>query len=220
MTLSQGDKRRLRTVARRLEGWFARDGREFPWREANVDLYRHVCVEVLVQRTRAETVARFYGPFFNRFPGWKAIDDATTRELEDFLKPVGLWQRRARSLKNLARYAVEAGGKFPPDEAELLKVPAVGQYVANAIRLFQDGQAAPLLDTNMARVLERYFRPRKLADIRHDPWLQEVAWYLVGLGDSRAINWALLDLGAMHCTSRSPRCSSCPLRRGCSKNGI
>jgi A/G-specific adenine glycosylase len=71
-------------------------------------------------------VARFYGPFFDRFPSWQAIDEATTRELEEFLKPVGLWQRRAKSLKNLAYFAVIAGGKSPVDDAELPRVPAVG----------------------------------------------------------------------------------------------
>lgn len=216
MTLPRADKKRVKSVAGRLGRWFVSHGREFPWREQGVDLYRHVCVEVLVQRTRAETVARFYGPFFERFPSWKAIDDASIGELEGFLKPVGLWQRRARSLKNLARYAEEAGGIFPADEDELLRVPAVGQYVANAILLFQEGRAAPLLDTNMARVLERYLRPRKLADIRHDPWLQEAAWYLVGQGEPREINWAILDLGAVICAPRNPKCSICPLGRGCS----
>ena len=111
-------------------------------------------------------------------------------------------------------------GGGPADDVELLKVPAVGQYVANAIRLFQDNKPAPLLDANMARVLERYLRPRKLADLRHDPWLQEAAWYLVGLGDARLLNWAILDLGGLVCTPRSPRCPECPVRRGCSKNGV
>ena len=220
MNLPASDKRRLATVARRLDGWFVSHGRKFPWREEGVDLYRHVCIEVLVQRTRAKTVARFYGPFFERFPSWQAIDEVSASELEEFLKPVGLWQRRARSLKNLARYAVEAGGKFPADDVELSRVPAVGQYVANAIRLFQDDEPAPLLDTNMARVLERYLRPRKLADLRHDPWLQAAAWYLVGLGDARLLNWAILDLGGLVCTPRSPGCPVCPLRRGCSRNGV
>lgn len=220
MMLSSSDKKRLRTVARRLEGWFVSHGRDFPWREPGVDLYHHVCVEVLVQRTRAETVARFYGLFFDRFPSWKAIDETTTRELEKFLEPVGLWKRRARSLKNLAKYAVETAGKFPSDDTELLELPAVGQYVANAIRLFQGDKAAPLLDTNMTRALERYLRPRKLSDIRYDPWLQEAAWYLVSQGNPRTINWAVLDLGAVICTPRFPKCSVCPLRQGCSKNGI
>ena len=112
------------------------------------------------------------------------------------------------------------GGKFPNADNNLSKIPAVGQYVANAIKLFQHDVPAPLLDTNMVRVLEHHLRPRLLADILHDPWLQEAARYLVGRGNAKEINWAVLDLGALICTPRLPRCVACPLRRGCSKNSV
>ena len=91
----------------------------------------------------------------------------------------------------------------------------MGQYVARAILLFCHGQPEPLLDTNMARVLERYFGPRQLADIRHDPYLQELSRRVVAAGDPVVINWAILDLGAMVCKPRTPECNACPLKRGC-----
>lgn len=220
MPLSRSDRRRLDTVARRLSLWFSRSGRGFPWRGEGVSVYHHVCVEVLVQRTKAETVAAFYPAFFDRFRSWGDIANTEIVELEDFLKPVGLWKRRAISFAKLADYAVAHDGRFPKTNEELLKIPAVGQYVANSIQLFAHGERAPLLDMNMARVLERYLRPRDLADIRYDPWLQAAAWYLVGRGDARIINWAILDLGGLVCTPRKPKCSSCPLSRGCKKFGV
>lgn len=116
--------------------------------------------------------------------------------LEEVLRPIGLWRRRAVSIKSLATYAAEHDGIFPSDERELSRVPAVEQYVSNAIMLFQHGKARPLVDVNMARVLERYLRPRRLADIRHDPWLQEASHWLVDCDDPVRVNWAALDFAA------------------------
>ena len=66
-------------------------------------------------------------------------------------------------------------GRFPKDPREIGNLPGVGQYIRNAIMIFAQGKNFPLLDTNMSRVLERYFGPRMLADIRYDPYLQGLA---------------------------------------------
>lgn len=213
--LGQGDKRRLSSLARRAEDWFEVNGRDFPWRSPRASTYERICVEVLLQRTRAETVSAYYRDFFSAFPDWQSLDRASLEELESALKPIGLWQRRARALSGLANSVVRMGGVFPQNREALENIPAVGQYVANAILLFQHGAPEPLLDSNMARVIERYLRPRKLADIRHDPWLQAACKHLVSAGNPVEVNWAILDIGGTICTPRSPSCASCPLRRGC-----
>ncbi|MFD1193802.1 hypothetical protein ACFQ3C_03865 [Seohaeicola saemankumensis] len=168
-----------------------------------------------MQRTRAETVARIYQSFFGKFPNWTALAEASTEELEDVLRPIGLWRRRAASIKALAAYAAAHDDVFPEDEGELSGLPAVGQYVANAILLFQHGEARPLVDVNMARLLERYLRPRILADIRHDPWLQEACHWLVDCDDPVRVNWAALDYAAMVCRVRHPTCETCELQGRC-----
>ena len=206
---------RCSSVAGRLKQWYQGNGRSFAWRNRSASRYTQVVTEVLVQRTRAETVDGMLRGFLRRFPGWAALDRARTSTLERVLKPIGLYRRRARSLKGLAKYAAGIRGRFPADRDQLEQVTAVGQYVASAILLFCHGQPEPLLDTNMARVLERYFGPRQLADIRHDPYLQELSRRVVAAGDPVVINWAILDLGAMVCKPRTPECNVCPLKRGC-----
>lgn len=213
--LSTGEKRRLTRLREDLLSWYVAHGRDFPWRRPGAPTYERICVEVLLQRTRAETVAGIYDGFFQRFPGWQVIAGAEIEELQDSLKPIGLWRRRALSIKALATYASEHGGDFPSDEKELGKVPAVGQYVANAILLFQHGLARPLVDVNMARVLERYLRPRRMADIRHDPWLQEACLWLVQCEDPVRVNWATLDFAAKVCRARRPGCIDCEFRGLC-----
>lgn len=212
---TRGEKRKITNLGRFLREWFKDNARDFPWREPGTGTYERICVEVLLQRTRAQTVANVYGEFFGRFPNWEEIAETDELELGEFLKPLGLWRRRATALKKLATYAADRDGMFPDTEAELADVPAVGQYVANAILLFQHGQRKPLLDVNMARLLERYFRPRKLADIRHDPWLQAAAHWLVREGNPIETNWAALDFASLKCLPPRPSCEACYLKLKC-----
>lgn len=214
--LTRSDKLRITRTRAYLLSWFAENGRDLPWRAPGATTFEKICVEVLLQRTCAETVAGIYGSFFARFSGWTAIAQADREELEEHLKPIGLWKRRAVSIQGLARYAEAHCGIFPVDASEHADIPGVGQYVSNAILLFQHGKAHPLLDVNMARVLERVVRPRVLADIRCDPWLQEAAAWLVKGDRPEAVNWAVLDYAAALCKARSPCCDSCRIRRSCS----
>jgi len=214
-SLSPGDDRKILRLRAVLRKWWKANRRMFPWRDPETSQFERICVEVLLQRTRAETVARIYYRFFERFGDWHEIARAPTQEIEVMLRPIGLWRRRASSLKSLAEFASTLNGSFPSEHDALLRIPGIGQYVANAVLLFQHGKASPLLDTNMARVIERYVRPRRLADIRYDPWLQAAAHRLVSARDASVINWAVLDFGAIVCTPVRPRCASCPLARKC-----
>jgi A/G-specific adenine glycosylase len=217
MVVSHSDRQRARRIARRLEAWFDLEGRSFPWRKKSATNYQKVVCEILLQRTRAETVSSLYHEFFKAFPGWKKIAGSSTSKVEKHLKPLGLWKRRSKNLLDLANVLHETGGKFPKNREEIDKLPAVGQYVGNSIELFVHGRPLPLLDVNMSRVIERYFRPRKLADIRYDPWLQALAKTIITLGRNPVkLNWSMLDLGGTVCTPRNPGCSRCPIRRGCS----
>lgn len=174
-----------------------------------------VLSEILLQRTRAETVGRFIDGFVSKHGSWSDLAGSSLEELENDLKPLGLWRRRAESLYGFACSLADLGYLFPSHRADIEKLPAVGQYVANAIELFYHGKPRPLLDVNMARVLERYFRPRLLSDIRYDPWLQEISSKLVENGDPVKINWAVLDVAAIHCKKDVPKCAGCPLSLGC-----
>ncbi len=213
--LTHREKVKLTRLAKALVSWASTAGRRFPWRSAHATEYQRIAVEVLLQRTTATAVAAFYEQFFARFPDWDTLASASAEQLEQFLKPLGLWRRRANSLLGLARYASVNGGRFPSDPQSHAEIPAVGQYVSNAVLMFQHGRAMPLLDVNMARVIERYLRPRRLADIRHDPWLQEAArWFVRGV-NAHEVNWAVLDFAAVVCKARRPRCESCPVMPRC-----
>jgi A/G-specific adenine glycosylase len=106
-------------------------------------------------------------------------------------------------------------GKLPKDRKDLEKIPFMGQYLANAVDLLVFKKTSPLMDVNMARVLERYFGPRKLADIRYDPYLQNLCAWVTRHKKSKYISWAILDFAEIICQARSPRCEICLFNKTC-----
>lgn len=200
---------------RRLLAWYANNGRNFPWRWRSASKYKMVISELLLQRTRAETVANFFDTFISRYPSWKKLAKANESEIGQVIQPIGLWKRRAQTLKQLATVMAKRNGRFPRIRAEIEALPGVGQYIANAILLLCHGEAQPLIDANMARVLERVFGPRKLADIRYDPYLQDLTFEVVQCKEAKELNWAILDLAASKCLPKKPKCNTCPLELIC-----
>lgn len=178
-------------------------------------MYQLVVTEVLLQQTKAETVASFYGGFFEAYPNWHSLANANPKELQVVLRPLGLWRRRAVRLIEFAKSVHQIGDELPSSREGLEQLPSVGQYVANAALLFQGVSNEPLLDSGMARVLERFFGPRKLADIRYDPYLQTLAREVVDCGNAIDVNWGILDLSSSLCRRTAPRCSECPVAEVC-----
>lgn len=196
--------------------WFDNFGRHhFPWRKQGLPGYEIVIAEVLLQRTKAETVEKFYPGFLEAFPNWTTIAQTDTSLLEERLKPVGLYRQRAKRLKDLASEMVKRGGILPNEREILEQIPFLGQYIVNAIELQVFHKPLPLIDVNMARVLERFFGKRKLADIRYDPYLQALATSVVEHPRVKDINWAILDFAAVICKSRIPLCEKCVLSESC-----
>lgn len=206
---------RIRNFRRNLLHWFYINGRCFPWRSPGQSEYQLVIAEVLLQRTRAETVSSIYPRFFKAYPSWSQLAAADLGELQDILRPLGLWRRRAFILKALAQSIHKNQERVPKSRAEIERLPGVGQYIANAIELVCGTSPSPLIDVNMSRVLERYFGPRTKVDLRYDPYLQRLAWRVSDCSDSVDLNWAILDLAALICTAKAPMCYNCPLKVGC-----
>jgi len=207
--------RAINSFARRLLGWYTKSGRKFPWRKSRLPIYEVVITEALLQRTRADVVAKFLPIFLGRYPDWQTIANTSASDLECALEPIGLQKRRASTLKELAGKIIERGGRLPTNPLKLSEMPGIGQYLFYAINLYRRNAPMPLLDAGMARVLERHFGPRILVDIRYDPYLQQLAHKVVAAGDSKLLNWAILDLSALVCSNTKPQCENCPVASSC-----
>jgi A/G-specific adenine glycosylase len=206
---------KVKFFQKRLLKWYETNGRKFYWRKKGLSNYQLVIAEVLLQRTKAETVAKFYPDFIVEFPNWKSLADAKLQRIEDYLRPVGLYRQRSVRLKNLATEMVKRNGRLPKDRQDLESIPFMGQYTANAVELVIFNQPSPLVDVNMARVLERFFGPRKLADIRYDPYLQELSYKVVDHVNTKKMNWAILDFAATICKAKNPSHDVCILKGHC-----
>lgn len=207
------DSSEIAWFRQRLQSWFERNRRDFPWRSSS-DPYVICIAEIFLQQTTASKVADFIGAFTGRFPDWNSLAKATPAEIESAIFPLGIYRRRAKTIHSLAN-AVVSLDSLPRTRRGLEKLPGIGQYIANVLLVVLQRKRVPFLDTNMCRLLERFFGPREMADIRYDPYLQTLARKIVNVRDALSVNWMILDFAALICTKRRPRCLNCPLLERC-----
>lgn len=208
--------KKVKFVQKKLLKWFKANGRDFLWRNEAASNYVKIISEVLLQRTKAETVNKFLPKFLDSYPDWTSLGNANEAELIKILHPLGLSNQRGKRLFKPTQELKSKNWEFPKERLLVEEMPMMGQYITNAYELFILKNKAPLLDVNMARVLERVFGNRKLADIRYDPFLQLVAKKIANHPNPIEMNWAILDLGSKVCTSKKPECKICPLNKHCS----
>lgn len=186
--------------------------RPFPWREARSS-YEVLVGELLLQRTRAEHVVPVYREFLRRWPAPERLARARESTIRRVIAPLGL-AKRATIIRRLGRRLDELGS-VPTDPSDLLLLPGVGPYTANAVAVFADEQDLPLVDWVIARVLRRYFGLESSKRPNADKELWGLAEELASQGHARELWLGTLDLAAAICKKR-PRCDVCPLASDCS----
>jgi A/G-specific adenine glycosylase len=204
-----------RRFQRRLLAWYARHGRDLPWRRTR-DPYRVLVSEVMLQQTQVERVVPKYREFLARYPTLDALAAADPGEVRALWYPLG-YNARPFRLHQVARETVARyGGRLPDRAEDLRRLPGIGRYTAGAVLAFAFGRDAAILDTNVRRVLSRVFLgPRRLRRLRGDKAFWDLAGALVPPGRGYDFNQALMDFGATWCTPRAPRCPRCPMRPFC-----
>ena len=191
--------------------WAEDNLREFPWREPDRTLYEVFVAEFFLTQTPAENVKTIYPGFLSKYPTIERLEEAGRDELEEAIEPLGFQRMRAEALTKIA----DRVDTLPSDGEELLDLPRVGPYVANATLSFALERPRPIVDRNVVRIYDRVFRgefPEKGSERR------EFATELLpdDGGTARTYNLALLDFGALVCTKRSPRCADCFANEYCS----
>lgn len=195
----------------RLFVWFAKFGREFPWR-ATADAFAVLIAEIMLQRTTPSHVAPVFQQIATAFPTARELAGAEPSIVDQMLRPLGL-NKRSRLLRHLSVELVEKWGGSPPTEYDqLLSLPGVGPYTARAVLCLAHGRDIGMPDVNVIRVASRAFgvsSRRRRPHIDRDLWRQIDA--LIPMQRAREFNLGLIDLGAMVCRKRDPKCSECPL---------
>lgn len=195
--------------------WFASHKRELPWRD-RPEPYRVWISEIMLQQTTVEAVRPRYEAFVARFPDAAALAGASEDDVLAAWSGLGYYQR-ARNLRAAAAMLVrESGGSLPESAADLARLPGVGRYTAGAIASIAFGRPEAILDGNVIRLLARVFRvsgDARSSAVRERLW--QLARALVPRSDPSAFNQGLMELGALVCRPRDPRCGECPLADDC-----
>jgi A/G-specific adenine glycosylase len=189
---------------------------EYPWRNKRT-IYRTFIAEFLLSRTRADVVAKLFNHIINRYPDIKLLAEADEYELENLLNPLGLKKRAHYLLLAAQDITVEYKGKIPNNYNELITIPGVGEYIANAILIYSFGHDLVPADVNVLRFVSRFTGIQMINITKGDPKLKEIAKVLskskTGLNTD-----ALLDFTRMICSPRNPLCRICPVNISCTFN--
>lgn len=208
---------RARRVVPALLAWYGREQRDLPWRTApgeQPDPYQVWLSEIMLQQTTVKAVLPRYGLFLRRWPDVQALAAAPLGDVLGAWAGLGYYAR-ARNLHACACAVVrEHGGRFPTTEAELRKLPGIGDYTAAAIAAIAFGKHAAPVDGNIERVVARLFAvttplPAAKEEIR------ALAAHLAPARRSGDFAQAMMDLGATICTPQRPACDLCPVRPEC-----
>jgi len=210
--------RKIAAIVLKLLEWYPKNARDLPWRRTT-DPYAVYVSEIMLQQTQVKTVIPYWKRWMRELPDLRALAEATPQRVLKLWEGLGYYSR-ARNLQRAARQILDFhSGKFPRRFEDVLALPGIGRYTAGAITSIAFHQPHPILDGNIIRVLTRFF------GIAGDPrgketnaQLWRIAEELVGHAGPRRcspLNQSLMELGALVCSPRSPRCEICPLRSDC-----
>ncbi|MCL6603256.1 MAG: A/G-specific adenine glycosylase [Paenibacillus sp.] len=195
--------------------WYHQQKRDLPWRRHRNPYYIWVS-EIMLQQTRVDTVIPYFQRFIERFPSVEALADAPEEDVLKCWEGLGYYSR-ARNLQHAARQVKEQyGGNVPDDKEAVFSLKGVGPYTAGAILSIAFNRPEPAVDGNVMRVLSRYFLIED--DIAKGPTrikMERLAAELIPEGTASHFNQALMELGALVCTPKSPRCLTCPVMEHC-----
>lgn len=210
-----------KTVRKRLLPWFAGNRRDLPWRK-NRTPYRVWVAEIMLQQTRVDTVIDYYLRWMKAFPSWEALAAAPQSDVLKLWEGLGYYSR-ARNLHAAAKIIAgfskdwkKETEKFQSLEDFLKKLPGVGNYTAAAIASLAFNEDAAVVDGNVIRVLSRLFAfGGDTQDAAGKKQMQAWADELLVKGRAGEFNESMMELGALVCLPKNPKCPECPMRSAC-----
>ena len=202
----------METKAKKLKleliNWYKKNKRSFLWRKTT-DPWQILLIETLAQQTQLERANNYFKKFIEVFPTPKSMANSSLKIILQMWSGLG-YNNRAKRLYEASKIIEKKGfNQIYPNFDDL---PGVGPYTKNAILSFAYGEKVLAIDTNIERIIQRYFG---LNDTKN--FFKENSKYFLQKVNSREINQAFMDFGSSICKSTNPMCSTCPIERGCSK---
>ncbi|HXF99497.1 MAG TPA: A/G-specific adenine glycosylase [Bacteroidota bacterium] len=208
-----------RNFVRAILAWYRRHGRSLPWRNISHP-YRILVSEFMLQQTQVSRVLEKYPSFLLRFPTLRSLAEAPRREVILAWDGLG-YNNRAVRLHECAKTLLHRyRGTLPTSYEELVRLPGIGPYTANALLVSVHRRPVAVVDVNVQRVLSRVFWRMPSLDAVQDASRVAACAFAI-LPRRRAYDWtqAMMDLGATICLARNPRCGACPVASLCRSRG-
>ena len=191
-----------------IRSWYKKNNRNFSWRKTN-DPWKIYLIEVLSQQTQLDRANKYYNKFILEYPNPEKMALASRRKILKLWSGLGYNNRAIRMHQSSKILSNKPFEELYPDFMEL---PGVGKYTNSALLSFAYGEKVITVDTNVKRILGRYFKINNI-----DKFIEKNQKDLLSYFNSRDFNQALMDLGSNVCTNRNPKCNICPLEEQCMK---
>ena len=204
-------------ITKKILNWYDLNKRKLPWRKNVSQSKKHyytLVSEFMLQQTQVVTVIPYFNRFINKIPNLKKLSKMPDRELIKLWEGLGYYSR-VRNLKKTAKIIISKyHGEIPNNYEDLISLPGIGNYTANAILAIAFNKSYIPLDGNIERVLKRYLYLKKDEEIQKDNLIEKKSIFGIS---SRASDYAqaLMELGAMICKPKNPECSGCPISKNC-----
>lgn len=204
------DTRKAKRFQEKLLLWYQQNKRSLPWRDDPTP-YRVWISEIMLQQTQVKTVLPYFDRFLKRFPDIQTLAQAAEAEVLELWAGLGYYSR-AQNLYRAAGKILNEYGIFPNEFSAVLSLPGIGRYTAGAICSIAFNQVHPIVDGNIRRVLIRLFGiegpvPESFFWDRMSAWIPEK--------QASSFNQAMMEIGALICAPRQPRCDACPVKGFC-----
>ncbi len=197
----------IREIQQTILVWYKQSGRQLPWRQTT-DQYKILVSEMMLQQTQVDRVIPKYYVFLEKFPTVSSLADAQTADVLKMWSGLG-YNRRALYLQKCAQTIKEKhNGKFPGTTEELLTLPGLGKYTAAAVQSFAENKDIVVIDVNIERIFKRIFYGKIEST-------EAIAQHILPENESRNWHNALMDIGALFCAAKNPKCTICPVKKLC-----
>lgn len=203
----------------KLLAWYDLNHRKLPFRQSH-DPYNIWVSEIMLQQTKMDTVLPYYERFMAAFPSVFELAKASEHEVMKLWQGLGYYSRARNLLKCAKAIVNEHEGQFPTTYKSALKLPGIGPYTAGAILSIAYNQKIPAVDGNVMRVLSRFFNIQLDIAIPKNKKLFEQKAKQIMPERTGDFNQALMELGALICVPKNPKCTTCPLNNSCLANQL
>ena len=194
--------------------WYRRYGRDFPWRHTG-DPYKIMIAEFMLHRTRAEQVVPVYLEFIEKYPDVFSLARADYEDVKKVTQHLGLHWRSGHFIEAAKCVVERHGGRYPENYEELRKIPGIGEYVAGAIMAVSFNKPAPVVDSNIARFINRFCGLNLSGEIRRKKIIVKKAEDLFNCKNPGEFLFAIVDFTSIICKPRNPDCNNCPINQDC-----